>query len=821
MGKELRLGFAMGGGVSLGIFSGIALTQAIKLVLLDRNKQGELAYERVTIDVFSGASAGAMSLALMLRGLLARDPNLEATARARLVADYGAGFATLPPERQQDLVAAQVVQDIQFEVWARDINLDRLLGEGGRSLAFEPGLLDRKAVEAIAREHLSVSATTDMETGHRLLADRVLFACTLSNLTPILASAKQEYPGAAEGFIGLNDGLRSSIHRELRVFDLHLGELSAATKMTVRDYPGRWCRYHLGNEQEGRIGDLRANRTWAKIAATSIACGAFPGAFEPVVLDRADYEYGKLWPAPLKEAKVDHHQFTYVDGGTFNNEPIREAFRMASFIDAQRRADEPDADFDRLIVFVDPFVSEEQQCFRVPVQQAWFLEEPNLFGSLDGVDLRRRSTLDRLVPHVGTLLGAVLNEARVVEADKVFQTSNRFELRSALRAKMDSVAAADADNATLKELARHIKGELDHSASESMIPAGRLNLAGELRRVIGEEGGKDGVLRPLRDSACSPDDFEANPGSAPQAERGLWLRALSFIMLDLAMDLEGKWENYQLVAIAPFVDLKRIKHDGDPTEIKLPGAAFSGFAGFMSPLAGDFADLAARYCAHEFLYECRIIHSAPDKTQRPPVKLTGPQAEQFQRDVERGVNRLAGRAEEVLKKSHLVTFFPGLDGIIKGFIASFVGKMVRKLKEDCGRTTTYEFRLRVWDDKTLEFDGRGVGNDLKPVRPAPEDSWQLITFAECDEQGNWHGHHVNAMQEIEVDKTGWASLNDRQFCRLQLPDEKARTRADLLGYPLFVIELTTDDQGRVFQGADWELVPGTVPLEETVFGPQP
>jgi len=55
MGTVLRIGFAMGGGNSLGTFNGAALSQALKLLLLrgiDRN--GE-PYERVEVDVFSGA----------------------------------------------------------------------------------------------------------------------------------------------------------------------------------------------------------------------------------------------------------------------------------------------------------------------------------------------------------------------------------------------------------------------------------------------------------------------------------------------------------------------------------------------------------------------------------------------------------------------------------------------------------------------------------------------------------------------------------------------------------------------------------------------
>ena len=40
---------------------------------------------------------------------------------------------------------------------------------------------------------------------------------------------------------------------------------------------------------------------------------------------------------------------------------------------------------------------------RVPVHQRFFLQEPNAFGTLDGLDLERRTSLDRLLPQLGTL----------------------------------------------------------------------------------------------------------------------------------------------------------------------------------------------------------------------------------------------------------------------------------------------------------------------------------------------------------------------------------------------------------------------------------
>ena len=60
----------MGGGVSLGSFSGAALTEALKLlVLFGKDKSGK-DYDEVIVDGMSGASAGAIALIIMLKYLL-------------------------------------------------------------------------------------------------------------------------------------------------------------------------------------------------------------------------------------------------------------------------------------------------------------------------------------------------------------------------------------------------------------------------------------------------------------------------------------------------------------------------------------------------------------------------------------------------------------------------------------------------------------------------------------------------------------------------------------------------------------------------------
>ena len=70
MGKVLKVCLAMGGGVSLGSFSGSALTEALKLLIIYGKGEDGKSYKDVVVDGMSGASAGAIALTILLRCLV-------------------------------------------------------------------------------------------------------------------------------------------------------------------------------------------------------------------------------------------------------------------------------------------------------------------------------------------------------------------------------------------------------------------------------------------------------------------------------------------------------------------------------------------------------------------------------------------------------------------------------------------------------------------------------------------------------------------------------------------------------------------------------
>jgi len=812
--KELRLAFAMGGGVSLGTFCGAALSEVLKLAVLRggyRDDDGQWRpYRRVVVDVFSGASAGALTLAAMLRRLTQREPASEQAAIAALESEFAAEFTTLSGVRREDLIAAQVVQDVQARLWGEEVTIERLLGLGsGRDLSTLPSILDRGAVDAIARSELAFSGLLD-GSHRRLLGDRVLFACTVSNLTPILADARDALPVDRAGLAGLADGLTSFSHRELRIFDLNFRnpddhqrhDVSATQTDAASEYPARWCRYHEADADAGRIGDLRLPHTWAKIAATAVASGAFPLVFAPVVLMRDRYEFGDAWPDELKRAGVDEHPFTYIDGGTFNNEPIREAFRLSAFMDAG----DDRTTFDRRVIFVDPFVSAATTSFTLPIHREFALNRPNVFGTFDGFDLVRRPSLDRLLPGIGAVFAAITDEARGVEADKVVHVRKLFTIRDQTRSFIAAAALAPVDH-QLGELLAWCLAALHRQQANEVIPPGTLTMADELRRVISEESDQPAIAA----LAAQVDAFVADPRVADPLLASGWLRLLLYVAVDISLGLEGKHPNSRLLAIGP---LRHIA--GADVPIDLPGALIEGFGGFTSRLPGRYEIAVARACAREVLERCALVVAGPAPIAWPVWN----DAARYREDLRQGLRKLGDRLGAMIRASSLVTVFPVIDSAILFALARFVQGAVEDLAEPAPTTRPYELRIQV-PDKRYELDGSGLGDqDLGAVQPVPGQGWFIVLILDHDPtSGRWSGPFIDGKRQTLTIDRDRPVLPDRAWRQIALPGAALIAHARLQPNPIFVLSLAraagSGDGDPAF--ADWRVDAGVQALEDTIF----
>lgn len=827
MGKTLKMAFAMGGGVSLGSFSGAGLAEAIKQAVLNGGYvDGDefKRYDDVVVDVFSGASAGSMSLAIMLRGL-AHQTDEELAQAQKDLADEGIVMDGWSEQRKKALIAAQVVKNLQLKIWTEEININTLLGKDDAqkaALAFEAGLVRRGALESIANRYFQLDGAFSGDFGRRsILADEVLFASTLASLTGIVYSS-QEGTHTNPNYIGTHDSNTSRCHKELRVFHLMFNKAvdKAEVDSNPDKYPARWIRYHSGGREAGVAGDLKNRNAWSRMVTTSMACGAFPFAFEPVALERFQFEYGKeCWPAELTpevctlamESETPQTEdalsfpFSYVDGGTFNNEPVREAFRLAAFQDA-----EDTGDFERVVIFVDPSIGDEHNHFTLPYLKQYAVQAPrSIAPGLDDYDLVRLGSLDRLLPHVGSLVTMLTDEGSVNEGNKIAHISKLFTRQEDYHKVVESLVNSqtnidEAIDTVLKPILQILNTRKQHDT----IPSGALTLRGELIRVCKLAGSEFNTLFAYKEHFRNRETLK----QITDAGHGqLLLKALLRIFLDQLMDLSGKNPDYKIIAIAP-QELK----DGVYRDIDLPGSPLFAFSGFASRQANVHAAELAAYTARDLMQKLGMLPADLAIGEKPVWDDAEKAA--FKIAFDHMIGDLKGRIDSLFDHSHLVNVFWGLDTLALNALKRILHSYLDRLKEEKVKSTAFRFMIEVTDEK-LELAGNRNKNDFGPV--TIEKKRFLITeqsyFAPVEKAGYWEGIHIQNGQ-FEIMRDGLSILPDRAFCTIALPTEKQIYLAGLMPNPTFSYRpLTAADKGQHLGAEGWQVKPGIRLPERTLL----
>lgn len=823
MARELRLGFALGGAVSLGTFTGAAVAQALKLAILRaRPKGGTERYDRVVVDVLSGASAGAMSLALLLRALVHQSEGDRREAERRLLAEFGESgdFTDDNPRpntwRRTAAISAEVALMLHERVWGNDIHINELAGALGKVQAlYAGGLLDRRAVDRIARRYLPLPGAASPGTGG-VLGERVLGAMSIANLTPVIADARRvhRHPGTLEAAAA--DAARSNVRAELRVFDLHLADIDDDACTDPHLHPPRWCRYHVGPKRRGVIGDLRSDAFWERLGATAIASGAVPGAFEPVVLERRAWEYGpNLWPSELgrypetpetgrapcgSPTEYPSAKFTYVDGGAFNNEPIREAFRLASYQDG-REAGMP---FDRRIIFVDTFVGQEEPDYAVPIHAR--------FGVHDKA-IARLTSIDRLIPgHLPSLVSLLRDEASVVELDKVEAVRNRFQTRDRLRDLLAPETAGILNQDGFDALAAFCRRELARDQLGSLLPRAGYRLEDELLRV----------RREVKDSRDILGLDEAWSGASPnhREAQGRWSRALLGVVVDILMDLPGKSAEASLVPVGPFVR----RADGGYARVPLPGEGMAGFLGFLARAHRPFEFRVGKRAVREALEAAELLPEGQDPPSEHPRTFTRSEEQDFEAQVERG--------REVLKRplralaEHAVRLDIGPFGIVRSFARRGLEDLLdRMASQKPVSVISVVFFVRVPEDN-LEI--RGIdGPDLKPVSPPlePGDASLIVTRLTAHliaQTGGsrwcWVGPGVDEHDGIQVITVDRHLSLFGAWTRIELPTrEETLNLVARSACPTLELQLTPDDEDHVVARSRWRSSDVVAALDRTLL----
>lgn len=630
MKKSLKICLAMGGGVSLGVFSGSSLTEALKLLLLfGQDKEGN-PYDDIIVDGMSGASAGAIALTIMLRSLMdyesmlniynekkeQNEPEISKDSLLQEIAnDYFNGNSNkIPNQKKEKLIALQVAQKIQYQIWVNRLDTKSLFGrklnpKNEINIHGSFGLLDRGHMEKLAEDYLLVKDNFKLD--NRLVLDnkRVIFACSITNLLPIEINNKN-----GEALTALQENVLkstgSSNHTELRVIDFAFDK----NIITSNQSDSRWFKFYEGAKNNKMNLDINKEKAWSVLIASALACGAFPIAFEPVLLKRYKEEYGNDdWPTQFKaiqneikgqnvakksffnennDAYIDYNAFNfpYIDGGTFNNEPIREAFRIASYQDFGQNSNE----FDRLVLFVDPAVrSESHRSFNVssfaPVTQSDFKSHVN-------------GEHNKLINNITGIIGVLQRQGSIKEEHRIKDIKESLDLRKDLYAyinnndkiheKLTYALVQTAFKKIHKNLSqgmipvgtrdviKYFENELIKNCLEATVACKLINLERpileKMKAVIESKTGSQLLENPdeiytLLNKGITDDEEK-------ECRKAIFAKTIFKMMSDFSLKTVGKNENAENMSILPIApnSLQTIELPGDEV------AAFSGFASLNS-----------------------------------------------------------------------------------------------------------------------------------------------------------------------------------------------------------------------------------------------
>ena len=798
MGNNLRIAFALGGGVSLGTFSSAATAEVLKQALAYPGSDGREHFDSVEVDVLSGASAGSISLALFLRFL--NDPGFEPdrstwtslpaeSTEERLRSQFP-GFDLLSEARQQTLREVQKAQDLLQGTWVDELDLGPLLGPDAQDqrddVRRQAGVLDRRRIEALA-ERLLLGQNGEVPSRSQALARWVLFAVSLTRLTASVADARTEFADSLDQAQAAVDALTSRTFDDLRIFDLHFEPQQAGH---FESEPERWFRCHMGPslnpENKPPVADLRLEETWSQIGATALASGAVPMVFEPIVLERRRHEM-ETWPEELKDK--EQYPFSYVDGGTFRNEPLREAFRLASFFDQQ----EAPGSIQRWVVFIDPLVGGPDTNLRLPFLQTL---ESRKRGK-GRAEVEERHSIDRLIPHVATLFGAILDQARIIESDRAYRTLDRFQVRKEARQALRPLLSGAPSNEPLADLLQNLLARKQRGAA---LPTGSLDLEEALHRIRQEEGGGDSTQPPT-------------------------LVESLFLLIDLLLDLDRKDEEALLVDIAPA--LRSLEDSERTIFLEMPAALYGGFAGFASATSRETSRSLGRLCAidrlrhhpklglHEVGEEPslrELIESRFDLTSGKPEETYW---NDFAEEFKASLPPLGRRLEELLSDGRL----SGLPALIAGPVTELIGELAKTAVEQFEveppkEVAPYELRIQV-PSQDFELDTPGVvARDQKPI--ALEEGLFLVVHARFDhrrttDEDAWEAPQLReGMLKIYRNTL----LGDQIFCSLALPSPSTLEEAKLQPYPILEYEIFDQDEGsqQPVSPRRWEIASGAQPL---------
>ncbi|MEX2570038.1 MAG: patatin-like phospholipase family protein [Gemmatimonadota bacterium] len=435
--SETRIALIMGGGVSLGSFSAGALNHVLKL--LAHVERGP-----AKIDVVTGASAGSMTLGVMMYHMF-RGSSLD--------------------EIEESLRRA----------WVERITFDALCPDPSDHRT--PSLFSDGVVKAIANEELNFDRWEGAGP-HPYFAEGAVVSIALTNMNGIAVRAEGQMirqptdAGAPDGSSVFADAVQTTFHDDAARFVLR------------REGPRPEEDGPLRARTLGPWSTEESTAEWRVFRDAAIASGAFPAAFPPVRLRRRRAEFS-LWP---DELEADEFTFDYVDGGVLRNEPLREAIHLAG------QRDEGAEDVERVFIFIDPNVSGTRELYPLGFNQSLTVrQEVDEWGEVVSSRLEEPGYMGRLMGVLGRLVGVLASQAAFRDWLRAARVNSQIEWRDDLLAIVGSLepqAGSDAEDRVDTLLARIYREKLARGAGDGAErppdDAVRARIQADLRRRAGD-----------------------------------------------------------------------------------------------------------------------------------------------------------------------------------------------------------------------------------------------------------------------------------------------------------------------------------------------
>jgi Patatin-like phospholipase len=290
-----KLAIAISGAVSLGSYEAGVMYEVLEAIArhneeLEKDhsdlKDHPNRFERVEIDVISGASAGGMTACILAQQLLCRGESLRDAYNNPL-----------------------------YNAWVKEVDIVDLLKV--KNCEQKYSLLQKNVVESIGQKYLT-NDTPSPSVKHPAAASEILVGITMSNLNGYSYEIEIQKDKDSELPIQSDTKFAYTRHRDQFVCSVRQTD-SEGIKLTEKS--------NIKNDGKDEWKDIHET-SWESLREAGLSSGAFPFSFPPRLIRR--------YRGEGKYSNRDG-EFLYTDGGVFENEPIGLAKSLAEQIKHPKR----------------------------------------------------------------------------------------------------------------------------------------------------------------------------------------------------------------------------------------------------------------------------------------------------------------------------------------------------------------------------------------------------------------------------------------------------------------------------------------------------